>query len=128
QTTLTDIADGCSNTLLLGEVDGGREDGRRQYHAAWMGVGAMPTWSGLAGGGEPFQFATQFGSKHAGVVQFCFADGSVRGLRKGNSWIDWWNWELADLYPDRYPPGWWVLQELAGGNDGGVRNSSVLLD
>jgi prepilin-type N-terminal cleavage/methylation domain-containing protein/prepilin-type processing-associated H-X9-DG protein len=126
--SLSQITDGTSNTLLLGEIDGGREEGQRQFHISWMGIGAMPTWSGLAGGAEPFQFATQFGSKHSGVVQFCFADGSVRGLRKGSSWIDWWNWDLANLFPDRYPQGWWVLQELAGMRDGGTRDSNVLLN
>jgi prepilin-type processing-associated H-X9-DG protein len=125
---LSHITDGTSNTLLLGEIDGGREDGRRQYHGAWMGVGSMPSWSGLARGDEPFQFAAQFGSKHPGVVQFCFADGSVRRLRKGSSAIDYWGWELANRYPDRYPAGWWVLQELAGMRDGGSRETSSLLD
>jgi hypothetical protein len=62
------------------------------------------------------------------VVQFCFADGSVRSLRKGGSFIDYWNWDLANLWPDRYPQGWWVFQELAGMQDGGIRDGSLLLN
>jgi prepilin-type processing-associated H-X9-DG protein len=128
ETSLSRILDGTSQTLLLGEIDGGREDGQRQYHGAWMGVGNMPTWGGLPQGNEVFQFAIQFNSRHPGVVQFCFADGSVRRLKKGGSWIDYWNWDLADLWPDRYPADWWVLQELAGMRDGGSRDLSALVD
>jgi hypothetical protein len=127
QVALNHIADGTSNTLLLGEIDGGREGGLRQYHVSWVGVGTMPTWTGLSSGGADFQFAVQFGSKHVGVVQFCFADGSVHGLRKGTSWIDWWNWDLANLWPNQYPPDWWVLQELAGMRDGGTRDMSGMV-
>jgi prepilin-type processing-associated H-X9-DG protein len=112
----------------LGEVDGGREDGQRQYHGAWMGVGTMPTWSGLPTGTADFQFATQFNSRHPAGVQFSFADGSVHALKKGTSWIDYWNWALADLWPKRYPNDWWVLQELAGMRDGGHRDRSALVN
>jgi prepilin-type N-terminal cleavage/methylation domain-containing protein/prepilin-type processing-associated H-X9-DG protein len=122
------ISDGTSNTLLLGELDGGRENGQTQYHFSWMGLGAMPTWGGLPGGGEEFMFAAHFSSKHSGVVHFCFADGSVRRLRTQSSWIDWLNWELANLWPDRYPNDWWVFQELGGYRDGGIRPSSTLVD
>src|SRR5262249_27278168 len=59
-TALSRVADGTSQTLLMGEIDGGREDGQRQYHGAWMGVGNMPTWTGLPQGNDAFQFATQF--------------------------------------------------------------------
>jgi prepilin-type N-terminal cleavage/methylation domain-containing protein/prepilin-type processing-associated H-X9-DG protein len=128
ETVLSHITDGTSNTLLLGEIEGGKEDGQRQYHGAWMGVGNMPTWGGLPRGSEDFLFAVHFSSKHSGLVQFCFADGSVRRLKRGNSWIDYWNWDLADRWPNNYPNDWWVLQELAGMRDGGNRNASSLLD
>jgi prepilin-type N-terminal cleavage/methylation domain-containing protein/prepilin-type processing-associated H-X9-DG protein len=128
ENALTHITDGTSNTLLLGEITGGRENGLRQAHGSWMGVGAMPTWGGLPRGGEDFQFAIHFASKHPGLVQFCFADGSVRRLRTGSSWIDWYNWDLANLWPDRYPSDWWVFQELAGLRDGGARDSSSLVN
>ena len=45
-----------------------REDGMRQYHGAWMGVGTMPAWGGLPRGGEDFLFAIQFNSRHPGVA------------------------------------------------------------
>jgi hypothetical protein len=61
-------------------------------------------------------------------VQFCFADGSVRSLRKGSSWIDWMNWDLANLWPNQYPGDWWVFQALAGMGDGEFRDSSSLVN
>jgi hypothetical protein len=62
------------------------------------------------------------------VIQFCFADGSVHPLRKGSSWIDWWNGALSIDWPNQYPQDWWVLQEMAGKGDGGSRDTSSLVD
>ena len=80
---LAQVADGTSNTLMIGEADGGRESGRTQCHGSWMGVGVLPTWGGLPRGGEEFMGAVHFSSKHSGIVQFCFADGSVRTAAVG---------------------------------------------
>jgi prepilin-type N-terminal cleavage/methylation domain-containing protein len=127
--SLTGIADGTSNTLLLGEFDGGKEHGQRMYLRSWMGPGVLPTWAGLAADGRDPVSPPLFGGKHPGVVLFCFADGSVRSLRKGTSWIDANdNWALADLWPDRYPADWWVFQELAGMGDRGTRDVSGLVN
>jgi prepilin-type N-terminal cleavage/methylation domain-containing protein/prepilin-type processing-associated H-X9-DG protein len=120
--------DGTSNTLLLGETTGGRDNGQRIYLPTWMGRGVQPTWSGLPADGQDFIDPPLFDSKHRGVVQFCFADGSVRSLRKGSSSIDYDNWALVDLWPDSYPADWWVLQELAGVRDGGTRDGSALVN
>src|SRR5262249_782576 len=81
QTSLGQITDGTSNTLLLGENYGGNDHGRRLALPCWMGLGVLPTWGGLPPGGEDWLYAGDFNSKHPGVVQFCFADGSVRSLR-----------------------------------------------
>jgi hypothetical protein len=128
ENSLTRVSDGTSHTLMLGEFDAGRDQGLRYVDASWMGIGAVPTWGGLPQGGQSFMDPIHFSSKHPGVVQFCYADGSVHRLRKGSSYIDWWNWALADLFPDHYPPDWWVLQELAGMHDGGTRDVSSPLD
>jgi hypothetical protein len=71
-------ADGTSNTMLFGETLGGSSQGARDLSLCWMGVGTMPTGWGLP---DPAPWYT-FSSKHTGIVQFCFADGSVRGIRK----------------------------------------------
>jgi len=83
--------DGSSNTLLFGEFLGDADTGPRNYSATWMGVGTVPTAWGISTGPDPSGPA-MFASKHAGLVQFCLADGSVRGIRKGltpgsNPWV-----------------------------------------
>jgi prepilin-type N-terminal cleavage/methylation domain-containing protein/prepilin-type processing-associated H-X9-DG protein len=116
--------DGTSNTLLLGE---GTWDAANSPFVAWMWGGSCPTWSGLKHDG-PKTGGGQFNSKHSGVVQFCFADGSVHSLRKGTSWINYDDWDLANRWPDQYPAGWWVFQELAGWHDGGTRDPATLVN
>ncbi len=86
--------DGASNTLLFGEYLGDADAGPRQYAASWMGVGAMPTAWGLGTGVFPNSYYVMFTSNHTGIVQFCFGDGSVRGLNKGlnqgsNGWVNY---------------------------------------
>jgi prepilin-type N-terminal cleavage/methylation domain-containing protein/prepilin-type processing-associated H-X9-DG protein len=85
QTRVTDVKDGTSNTLALGEWLGGVHiDGSRTYELSWMGAGWIPTRWGLApvyGPRNNDYYEVQFQSKHArGVVNFAFADGSVRGV------------------------------------------------
>jgi hypothetical protein len=80
-------ADGTSNTALFGEYLGDTDVGPRNYAAAWMGVGALPTWPGLPATSSPFTF----GSMHDEVVQFCFCDGSVRALLKGADYANYIN-------------------------------------
>jgi prepilin-type N-terminal cleavage/methylation domain-containing protein/prepilin-type processing-associated H-X9-DG protein len=93
-------ADGASNTLLFGETLNGAATGTRDFVSAWMGVGALPT-----GFGFPDNDSVtwgQFSSLHLGVVNFCFADGSVRPLRRAsdsNTFIalsGWHDGQVAD--------------------------------
>jgi prepilin-type N-terminal cleavage/methylation domain-containing protein len=70
--------DGTANTLLFGEALGDMETGARSTSLGWIGAGAMITGGGI----DPANWYT-FGSKHTGVIQFCFGDGSVRGVTKG---------------------------------------------
>ena len=128
ESSLARMPDGTSNTLFLGEATGGRLNGRRMATPCWISVGTVPTWGGLAPERLDFLHGAHFESKHPGVVQFCYADGSVHRLRRGTSWVDWWNWELVTLWPDRYPTDWWVFQELAGMREGGTRATSALGD
>jgi prepilin-type N-terminal cleavage/methylation domain-containing protein/prepilin-type processing-associated H-X9-DG protein len=94
-------SDGTANTLLFGEALGDVETGARQYSLAWIGAGGMITGGGI----DPADWYT-FGSKHTGVINFCFADGSVRGVQKG-----------ADPIPVIYASGW---------HDGRVYDASAL--
>jgi prepilin-type N-terminal cleavage/methylation domain-containing protein len=119
QTKLEHVTDGTSNTLMFGEGLGGGQAGSLFIKWTWAGAGVLGTKFGMrppttGDGGPGWQF---FSSRHTGIVQFCFGDGSIRALRYGGSDI-------------RNPAGtsWFVLQSLAGKADGETRNVSELLN
>jgi prepilin-type N-terminal cleavage/methylation domain-containing protein/prepilin-type processing-associated H-X9-DG protein len=122
-------ADGSSNVLMFGEATGGSHnpsDGASrlpcQYGASWMGFGALPSIGGLAQHGQPSHWY-HLSSAHSGVVNFCFGDGAVKSVRIGSS--------RAALFPSVAIPNepvnpsdssdYWILQELSGMKDSGVR-------
>lgn len=78
RTHTTDILDGSSNTLLFGETCGGNSP--YTGFSGWLGAsfawGHQWTAFGLSADGD----VRLFGSKHTRVIQFAWADGSVRGL------------------------------------------------
>jgi len=116
--SLDRVPDGTSNTLLFGEAIGGElphPGGPPEYSGCWMGIGALPTFFGLPII-DPEWY--QFSSRHTGVVNFCFADGSVRALKPGSSGITPLTITL--------PTDWYVFQQLAGFKDGEVRDASSL--
>jgi hypothetical protein len=115
------VKDGTANTLMFGESLGGKGVGDRDWANSWW-VGGMVCYWGLGKGNiDPAINGAQaanwykFGSRHAAVVQFAFGDGSVRGLRYGTTGI-------------AFSPDWWILQQLAGVNDGRFDDASVLYD
>jgi hypothetical protein len=103
-------ADGTANTLMFGESLGGTfgstsscnndPNGGRDFAMGWIGAGALPVAWGLT---DPPCWYT-FSSKHTGVVQFCYGDGSVRPVRKG---VDNTNFRAAAGWHDGivYDPG-----------------------
>jgi prepilin-type processing-associated H-X9-DG protein len=116
--------DGTSNTLMFGELLGGNSLARDRA-LAWFGVGMMSTYYGMPkqtnptpGPGDVVDGWYHFSSRHGGVVQFTFADGSVRPLKRG----------ATDMLTQGWTEDWWVLQELAGWQDGGRRVTSALLN
>jgi prepilin-type N-terminal cleavage/methylation domain-containing protein/prepilin-type processing-associated H-X9-DG protein len=92
-------ADGTSNTLLFGEYLGDVETMPRPRSASWMGVGTLAASGWL----PPTSNEFSFGSKHTGIANFCFGDGSVRAVRKGadyNTFLaasGWRDGQVVDL-------------------------------
>ncbi len=95
-------ADGTSNTLMFGETLGGAAVGSRDLVYTWIGVGSLVTYYGLPENDSVGWWT--FSSYHAAVVNFCFADGSVRPLRRNCDFDNfakflsgWHDGQLADL-------------------------------
>ncbi|QJW94461.1 hypothetical protein FTUN_1981 [Frigoriglobus tundricola] len=114
---ITDIADGTSNTIAFGETIGDSDVGSRNYALTWMGAGSLPLCYGLPTGSTSGW--ANFTSFHTGQVLFSFADGSVRGIRKGVG-------AGASANPSTFTSDWYVLQYAGGISDGQVIDFSVL--
>lgn len=71
-------SDGTSNVLAFGETLGGSYPGFRDHAFSWMGVGVTAGGWGIFDVGD----FRSFSSKHSGMTNFAFCDGSVKSLRK----------------------------------------------
>jgi prepilin-type N-terminal cleavage/methylation domain-containing protein len=123
KTSIASCPDGTSNTMMFGESIGGgapypANTGNLNVKHTWAGSGALGTKFGLrappqgGGPGPGWQF---YSSTHTGIVNFCFGDGSVRGVRYGGT-------------DQRNPAAvsWYVLQSMAGRMDGETRDIASL--
>jgi len=108
-------ADGASNTLMIGESSGvnwNASPPTLQYDLNYMGGGCLPTYWGISTDGNRAHLY-QFSSAHSGIVEFAFGDGSVRGLRPGDT-------------ATAGSPDWYLFQQLAGWKDGKSADTSSI--
>jgi prepilin-type N-terminal cleavage/methylation domain-containing protein len=119
---LSMITDGLSNTMFFAEYlgqfgvgTGGAAVavGPRSFSLPWMAANGFPTYWSMR---EPTTLFS-LNSRHTGIFNTAFGDGSVRTLRKFNpggyppsaAWI-----------VNRTDPSWDTLQSLAGASEGDI--------
>ncbi len=127
QISLANVPDGTSNTLMIGEALGGWSGGQFQYGNSWMGFGVGCAKYGLAGpASDPNNPPNwpQFASNHDMVVNFVFADGSVRSLTRANTLPN--GATPAGGPPSSPGSNWLFLQQLSGMSDGATVPAGVL--
>jgi prepilin-type N-terminal cleavage/methylation domain-containing protein/prepilin-type processing-associated H-X9-DG protein len=105
--------DGLSNTYMFGEAIGdGETASPRRLAFTWFGVGGLPSAWGTTG--DNFR---SFSSRHSGVVNFVFGDGSVRSIQKGIA-------PAATGQPQSQ--AWITFRAMSGWNDGVVYDASSI--
>jgi hypothetical protein len=84
KTRYGDMTDGSSNTIGVGEALGNNAiSGPRYFSLTWAGMGSLISSNGLAAGipcSDSTVSITNFDSKHTGIVNFGFMDGSVHAI------------------------------------------------
>jgi len=123
KTKFTDITDGTSNTIAFGETLGGAEIGR-DYRLSWLGAGTLTAYLGIPTSSTgPWYWS----SKHSGVVQFGFCDGSVRNFRTGVARCPTNTYgNSGPATPNAWPADARAFQQAAGMADGEVPNFSAI--
>jgi prepilin-type processing-associated H-X9-DG protein len=112
------VRDGTSNTLLYGETCGSKwESGPDEADICWMAGGGLGSYLGLHHGRKAALIS--FSAYHSAGVNFCFADGSVRVVRFGNTYWSGSGTQSSD---------WLTLQQLAGWKDGQTADMAALVD
>jgi prepilin-type N-terminal cleavage/methylation domain-containing protein/prepilin-type processing-associated H-X9-DG protein len=120
KTRIVSITDGTSNTVGFGETLAGYETGPRKSRLSWMGAGCQATYLGVPAQGSANSW--DFSSRHTGIVNFAFCDGSVRSFTRGVPSVG------NSLNPNRAS---WSAQQTAwigatGMNDGIVADYTQL--
>ena len=95
-TSIASIADGTSNTMLVGEYDTDSDGGGSSFRAMWagswgymalghagasQGVRGIPSYKKCTSYIAANRCRRAFASFHPGVMNFAFADGSVKAIK-----------------------------------------------
>jgi prepilin-type N-terminal cleavage/methylation domain-containing protein/prepilin-type processing-associated H-X9-DG protein len=101
KTSLGHVTDGTSNTLAFGEGLGALTQGKHDRMWSWMGCSMVAYWGNQTPDNSQWY---NFSSRHTGLSNFAFADGSVRPILQGPYvWLS---------------QNWYLLMEAAGYQDG----------
>jgi prepilin-type N-terminal cleavage/methylation domain-containing protein len=118
KTSIVAITDGTSNTMAFGEslgrTIGADGNASPDFVYSWMGGINIPAKWGIAGGGGTSALVPlSMSSKHTGIVNITFADGSIRTVRVGAT---------GTRNPTSPGSDWYAFIALAGMADGEVNN------
>jgi len=109
KTTMAELTDGTSNTIVFGEACGDDVALAGGLRYTWMGCGLQWTYRGTM----PINAAqgkfgwSQYGSKHSGVINFALGDGSIRRVRTTH----------ASSTATFIPALWWSATGMADGEN-----------
>jgi prepilin-type N-terminal cleavage/methylation domain-containing protein/prepilin-type processing-associated H-X9-DG protein len=108
QLAVSQIGDGSSNTLMFGEMHVGKFGAStpNNFAAFSWGTNSLFTAFGVSTGPTYASGGAVFGSLHTNLINFCFADGSVRSLRNPSQF--------------NVNPGFTLFTTMAGHSDGQV--------
>ena len=119
------VLDGTSNTAMIGELIGGSGVGARKFADSWISGPLFTYWGLGVSTHDPASFPDaadwyKFSSRHPAVVQFCYGDCSVRGIKPGDTYRSP-NYGAAST-------DWFILQAIVGKKDGDNRDTSSLTE
>ena len=115
RTTIVGITDGTSNTLMYGETTAAFDAAKVTTQKMWISMAGLTTSLGMNADQTQANNRFRFNSRHTGIVQFTLGDGSVRGVKFGNTFT-------------RNPASvdWITFQQMSGKADGQVFDPSSL--
>jgi len=123
QMNYASVADGLSNTIFFGEYVGGFDTASgitREWSMAWMSASSFPTYWSISPDRRTLNHFYSLNSRHSGIINCAFGDGSVRSVKNNNVTV-------PTTAPEITTPsgsGWQTLQANGGRSDGDVYSNN----